>query len=342
MLETKILKISPVNPERNIINFAAEVLHLGGLVAFPTETVYGLGADAFNTDAVKKVFEAKGRPADNPLIVHIAEYAQLEELTDNIPQVGKILAEAFWPGPLTLVVKSSKFVPDIVTAGLETVAIRMPDNKVTLELIKALNSPIVGPSANKSGRPSPTLAQHVYDDLNGRIDLILDGGPTQIGLESTVVDVSMQSPLILRFGGLVRERIEQLIGEVQTSDDHRMLRRSPGTLHRHYSPEAKVVLIERGDTLAFEQLYQKYSDEGKKVGFIVYSITVSSIIKSSYGKIIPNDIENYSRLLFQMLRDLDKLETDVILVESVEEKGLGKAIMDRLTKASHRGKYNRK
>jgi len=335
LLETKILIVSPVNPERNIINFAAEVLHLGGLVAFPTETVYGLGADAFNPDAVKKVFEAKGRPADNPLIVHIAEYDQLEELTDHIPQVGKILAEAFWPGPLTLVVKSSKFVPDVITAGLETVAIRMPDNKVALELIKALNSPIVGPSANISGRPSPTLAQHVYDDLNGKINLILDAGPTHIGLESTVMDVSTQPPLILRFGGLVRERIEQLIGEVQTSNDEKMLRRSPGTMHRHYSPEAKVVLIERGDTLAFEQLYKKYSDEGKKVGFIVYSITVSSIIKSSYGKIIPNDIENYSRLLFQMLRDLDKLEIDVILVESVEEKGLGKAMMDRLTKASH-------
>ncbi|MDP2946622.1 MAG: L-threonylcarbamoyladenylate synthase [Nanoarchaeota archaeon] len=340
-METQILNVSTTQSDNKAIRLAAEILKLGGLVAFPTETVYGLGADAFNPNAVQKVFEAKGRPADNPLIVHISKLDQLEELTDNIPANGKLLTQAFWPGPLTIVVKCSPFVPKIVTCGLDTVAIRMPKHNVALRLIDVLDRPIVGPSANISGRPSPTTAQHVHQDLNGKIELILDAGRCDIGVESTVVDVTSQPPLILRFGGLTRERIEQLIGEVQTTEDEYFKKRSPGTRYRHYAPEAKVVLIERGDTLAFEQLYQKYSDEGKKVGFIVYSITVSSVLKSNFGKIIPNDIENYSRLLFQMLRDLDKLETDVILVESVEEKGLGKAIMDRLMKASHRGKYDK-
>jgi L-threonylcarbamoyladenylate synthase len=333
LTETKLIKVSPSNPQDDLIQIAAEILRSGGLVAFPTETVYGLGADAFNSEAVKKVFTAKGRPADNPLIVHIAEYNQIKELTGTIPTVGKVLAEAFWPGPLTLVVKSFPSVPKVVTGGLDTVAVRVPKHNVTLELIKKFNKPIVGPSANKSGRPSPTTAQHVYDDLNGEIDLILDAGPALIGIESTVIDVTVTPPLILRFGGLTREEIEQLIGEIQTTEDQIALKKSPGTRYRHYAPEAKVVLFERGDKLAFDQLYGKYIEEGKKVGFILNSDDLLNH-PSELGKIISDDIKKYSQQLFEMLRDLDKLEADIILVESVDETGLGKAVMDRLKRAA--------
>lgn len=332
-MKTQIVKVSLENPEYNIIHIAAEILKIGGLVAFPTETVYGLGADAFNPDAVKRVFEAKNRPQDNPLIVHISDYNQLMEITDFIPEVGKIITNAFWPGPLTIVVKASKFIPTVVTGGMETVAVRMPKNKVALKLIDSLGKPIVGPSANLSGKPSPTTAEHVYQDLNGKIDLILDAGPTEIGVESTVVDITVQPPLILRFGGLTREKIEQLIGDVETTEDLKYIRRSPGTRYRHYAPEAKVVLVERGDALTFNRLVQKYIDEGFKVGYIVYSDEIKPD-KNLVGKIVSKDIEIYAKELFQSLRDLDMQNVDVILVESVEAKGIGTAIMDRLIKAS--------
>jgi L-threonylcarbamoyladenylate synthase len=333
LTETKLIKVSPSNPQDDLIEMATEILRSGGLVAFPTETVYGLGADAFNPVAVNKVFAVKGRPADNPLIVHIAEYEQIKELTRTIPPVGKVLADTFWPGPLTLVVKSSPTIPKVVTGELDTVAVRVPNHNVTLELIKKLSRPIVGPSANKSGRPSPTTAQHVYDDLNGEINLILDAGPTLIGIESTVVDVTVTPPLILRFGGLTREKIEQLIGKVQTTEDKIALKKSPGTQYRHYAPEAKVVLFEKGDKLAFDQLYGKYIEEGKRVGFILNSGDVLNL-PSELGKIISDDINKYSQQLFEMLRDLDKLHADIILVESVDESGLGKAVMDRLKRAA--------
>lgn len=330
---TQIIKVSPENPEYNTIHLAAEILKIGGLVAFPTETVYGLGANAFNANAVRKVFEAKNRPADNPLIVHISNTDQLMQITNSLPNSGKILTDAFWPGPLTVVVKASEFVPSIVTGGLETVAVRMPKNKVALKLIDVLGQPIVGPSANLSGKPSPTTAEHVYQDLNGKIELILDAGPTEIGIESTVIDITVTPPLILRFGGLTRNKIEQLIGEVQTTEDFNYIKRSPGTRYRHYAPEAKVVLFERGDTLAFNQLIKKYTDEGLKVGFIIYSDNIKPD-NNLYGKKLPHDINLYAKEMFQSLRDLDMQDVDVILVESVEEKDIGIAIMDRLRKAS--------
>lgn len=334
MIETKVIKISQSNPQEDLIRMAVEVLKSGYLVAFPTETVYGLGADALNAEAVNKVFDAKGRPSDNPLIVHIAEFDQIKSLTGEIPEVGKVLADAFWPGPLTLVVKSSPSIPMVVTGGLETVAVRMPKHNVALELIKKLKSPIVGPSANKSGRPSPTTAQHVYDDLAGKIDLIIDSGPTTIGIESTVIDVTVSPPLILRFGGLTREKIEQLIGQVRTTEDEQALKKSPGTQYRHYAPEARVVLFERGDKLAFDQLLKKYREEGKQVGYIVYTPELAVKGNEGKGKIVSQDLQNYSQQLFNLLRNLDKLGTDIILVESVEEVELGKAIMDRLRKAT--------
>jgi L-threonylcarbamoyladenylate synthase len=333
LIETEIVKISTKKPKDSIIQKAAEILRSGGLVAFPTETVYGLGADALNSKAVEKVFVAKGRPSDNPMIVHIAEFNQLKMLTTKISKIGKILADAFWPGPMTLVLKSSNKVPKVVNGGLETVAVRMPNHPVTLTLIKKLDRPIVGPSANKSGRPSPTTAQHVYEDLQGKVDLILDTGRTKIGIESTVIDVTSSPPVILRFGGLTKERIEKLIGRVGTTENRLVLKRSPGTRYRHYAPNAKVILFEKGDKVTFDRLYKNYKKQGKEVGFIMIS-NLAKKIRTKLGKIIPGNINNYSQQLFNLLRELDNSGADIILVESVEENGLGKAIMDRLRKAA--------
>ncbi|NPV05838.1 MAG: threonylcarbamoyl-AMP synthase [Syntrophaceae bacterium] len=334
MPETRIISLSPDHPEPQVIRHAAAVLRSGGLVAFPTETVYGLGADAFNERAVRRIFEVKGRPADNPLIVHIASYGQLADLTDELPPAGEKLARSFWPGPLTLVVHGSEGIPDVVTAGLDTVAVRMPDNAVTLELIRELGSPIVGPSANLSGRPSPTAARHVYDDLNGKIDLILDAGPARIGVESTVIDVTSDPPVILRFGGLTRERIERCVGPVLDGGSDDRGRRSPGTRHRHYAPRAQVILVDRGDAQTFERLFRLHSAAGKKVGFIVHSIALPPTVPCDAGTSVTQGVEQYTRLLFRLMREMDARKADVLLVERVEETGLGRAVMDRLVRAA--------
>jgi L-threonylcarbamoyladenylate synthase len=218
------------------------------------------------------------------------------------------------------------------------VAIRCPAHPVAQALIRAAGVPIAAPSANRSTELSPTRAEHVLKGLDGRIDMVLDGGPCSGGLESTVVDVTSQPPLILRFGGLTRERIEQCVGPVQTGEENNQLRRSPGTRHRHYAPRARIILIEKGDARSFEQLYQAHSGAGKKVGFIVHSIAIPSTVHNDAGNVVPPGVEHYSRLLFRMLREMDTLETDIILVERVEETGLGRAIMDRLVRASTQDK----
>ena len=333
MVKTKIIRVSSQHPEASAIEEAAEVLRNGGLVAFPTETVYGLGADATNPETIKKVFEVKGRPPDNPLIVHISDPAQLQFLAKGIPPKGKLLAETFWPGPLTIVVKRSDRVPDIVSAGLDTVAIRMPNHPITLQLVKVFGRAIVGPSANISGTPSPTTAEHVFNDLHGKIDMILDAGPTQIGVESTVVDVTADPPLILRFGALARSQIEKVIGFISTAAGNEELRRSPGTRHRHYAPAAKVILFEEGH---LSQLRSELGDHralGKRVGCIVHSVGVMG--DDAFVVSLPSDIERYSQQLFSALRELDERGVDVILVECVPEVGIGEAVMDRLRRAAH-------
>ena len=334
MIDTTILHISPTDPDPEAIRQSAEVLRRGGLVAFPTETVYGLGADVLNLDAVRKVFEAKGRPPDNPLIVHIATSKQLDDIVDEIPEQGKLLANAFWPGPLTLVMKRTILISDLVTANLDTVAVRMPNHPVPLAMIQALGEGIVGPSANLSGRPSPTTGQHVYDDLRGRVDLILDAGPTAIGLESTVVDVTVEPPTILRLGGLTKERIEELIGTVGVGAGRGFEKRSPGTRHRHYAPRAKVFLAKSGDADAFAALLQVQRQLGKKVGCIVNSPLLAKLESGDYYRVLPSSLEILARHLFRTLRELDGLGLDVIIVEGVEEQGLGATIMDRLRRAA--------
>jgi L-threonylcarbamoyladenylate synthase len=334
MPTTKIIQLSPEHPDADKIRCAVEVLHAGGSVAFPTETVYGLGADAMNAEAVQKVFEAKGRPSDNPLIVHIASLENVQQFTASVSEKGLKLARRFWPGPLTLVFQKKINIPDGVTAGLETVALRVPDHPVTLELLRQFKGGIVGPSANVSGKPSPTSAEHVYNDLNGKIDLILDAGSTTIGIESTVLDVTIDPPVILRIGGLSREDIERVIGDVRCTNEAELLRRSPGTRHRHYAPNAQVILFTKADEKNYKLLIQQNKKLQKKVGSITYSKSLADIEQSSFHVVMKSSIEYVARNLFKALRELDRQEVDVILVESVEENGLGAAVMDRLRKAA--------
>jgi L-threonylcarbamoyladenylate synthase len=311
-----------------------DILRSGGLVAFPTETVYGLGADAINERAVQKVFEAKGRPSKNPLIVHIASLEVSHKYTSTFPEKGLQLARKYWPGPLTLIVDKKEIVPDIVTAGLDKVALRVPNHPVTLELLKNFKGGIVGPSANISGRPSPTTAEHVYNDLDGKIDLIIDAGPTTIGVESTILDVTVDPPVILRIGGLSREDIESEIGKVSQAGENILLHKLSDARHRHYSLKARVILFPQGDIEKFSHLIQKSKLHNEIIGAITYSKILAGIEESPLHIVIESSIEHIARYLFKTLRELDRKNIDVILVESVREEGLGVAVMDRLRKAA--------
>jgi L-threonylcarbamoyladenylate synthase len=321
---------------------AAAVIRAGGLVAFPTETVYGLGADALNEDAVRKIFLAKERPADDPLIVHIASASQLPQLARQIPQRAWDLIERFWPGPLTLVLPKTERVPTVTTGGLDTVAVRMPSHPVAKRLIELSAVPIAAPSANRFGRPSPTIAKHVWEDLHGRIDLILDGGPTPIGVESTVLDLTVDPPMVLRPGGVTLEELRAVLGDVQMLDaaHTEAAKRSPGTRSRHYAPRAQVLLVEQG---AAEAVLKELS--GKRVGVLVYLTRSLSVYGEGQGEVrgaggeviiiqMPRSLKAYARRLFAVLRELDEQGVDVIVVEKLQERGLGRAIMDRLRRAS--------
>ncbi len=343
--KTRVIKIDPSNPDLDLVRIAAEVIKGGGLVAFPTETVYGLGADALNAEAVARIFEAKGRPADNPIIIHIGDRESLYRLAKRVPESAKILMERFWPGPLTLILERSRKVPDITVAGLDTVAVRMPSHEVALALIRLAGTPIAAPSANLAGRPSPTTAGHVLDDLDGRIDIVLDAGPTQIGVESTVLDLTVEPPQILRPGGTPYERLKEALGEVEL---HPMVlaegempiarARSPGMKHRHYAPEAEMVLVEgESDKVVakVKELADKYCREGKKVGILTTNENLQhyegNIVKS-FGK--REDFTEIARNLFKLLREFDEEGVNIIVAEGVMPKQLGLAVLNRLRKAS--------
>jgi L-threonylcarbamoyladenylate synthase len=334
MPTTRIIQLSAEHPDVSQIQNAVEVLRAGGLVAFPTETVYGLGADALNTKAVQKVFEAKGRPSDNPLIVHIASIENAVQFAETISEKGMQLAQRFWPGPLTLVLQKKKNVPNVVTAGLSTVALRVPDHPVTLELLRQFKGGIVGPSANISGKPSPTSAEHVLHDLDGKIDMVLDAGPTKIGVESTVVDVTVDPPVILRIGGLSREDIEKEIGAILRTQAKDLLRRSPGTRYRHYAPNAHVILIPQNNREIFAKQLEKLREAGRTVGLITYSESLNTVAANKFHITLSKSIELYARNIFRALRELDGMGVDCMLVESVEEKGIGVAVMERLNRAA--------
>ena len=339
------IKVNPRKPQIDAIRFAANVIRKGGLVAFPTETVYGLGANALDSEAVTSIFKAKERPADNPVIVHIASKKDLYRLAKIIPSKAGKLAAKFWPGPLTLVLKRSDAVPDVTVAGLDTVGIRMPSNKIALALIHASGVPVAAPSANRAGKPSPTTAKHVIDDLAGRIDVVLDGGSTQVGVESTVIDLTARVPQILRPGGTSFEELKAVLGETKlhpatlSEKPATSLRaRAPGMKHRHYAPKAEMILIE-GDpdrvVRRVKELAAISMADGKKVGILATDESVSNydgdVLRSLGSR---NNLAEVARNLFRLLREFDEEKVDIILAEGVSPKGLGLAVMNRLRRAA--------
>jgi L-threonylcarbamoyladenylate synthase len=344
-MKTLFLKVDPENPDPAKIQIAAEIIQHGGLVAFPTETVYGLGADALNSAAVLALFEAKRRPLDNPPIVHVADPAEVYRLVEEVPAKARVLMDKFWPGALTIIFKRSKIVPSVTVAGLDTIAIRLPKHKVALELIRQSRRSIAAPSANLAGKPSPTTAHHVYADLNGRIDAILDGGATNIGVESTVVDLSVDPPMLLRPGGTPFEALKKVLGDLQLhafveAEKELSIKeiRSPGMKHKHYAPKAEVILVE-GKVPAIiakvKELAESHGFKGDKVGILATDETQTSyradVVKSLGSR---SNLATVAQNLFRLLREVDAENVDVIIAEGVSSEGLGLAVMNRLRKAS--------
>lgn len=343
--ETQVLRVNPDLPEPEIISRASRVLLAGGLVAFPTETVYGLGANALDESAVNRIFAAKQRPFYDPLIVHIAEKQDIKLAATDIPELAYLLAEKFWPGPLTLVLKRHERVAPSVSAGLGTVAVRMPNHPIPLDLIRAAGVPVAAPSANLFTRPSPTSAQHVLDDLGGRVDIILDGGLCLIGLESTVLDLTSDIPTILRPGGTPAEALRETLPELVIAGSHvasenRESKPSPGMMLKHYSPKAKFLLFSGGGENAIAQVQQIASQligQGKKIGLLVtneefdqFSGMEAEIEVLGSG----TNLAVIGQTLFSRMRALDKKGVEFILMRSLPREGLGLAIGDRLFKAA--------
>ena len=345
MKRTVMLKVDTQQPDIKKIRVAANIIRKGGLVAFPTETVYGLGADALNPYAILKLFEAKKRPLDNPPIVHVTNISDVYRLAEQVPPKAGKLMKTFWPGPLTLVFKRSITVPNVTVAGLSTIAVRMPQHPVASALIRESQRPIAAPSANLAGKPSPTTAKHVFDDLNGRIDAILDGGPTRIGIESTVLDLSVEPPLVLRPGGTPLEALRQALGDVRlhpfVSAEKEVpveKARSPGMKHKHYAPNAQVILVE-GTIPAVrakvKELVESYRQKGANVGVLTTDETRASYeanVTKSLGSRF--NLAVVARNLFRLLREFDAEGVDVIIAEGVPTEELGLAVMNRLRKAS--------
>lgn len=328
MINTKLLSDTTEN-----IALAAKLIAEGKLVAFPTETVYGLGADAMNAEAVGKVYEAKGRPSDNPMIVHIASKEDFVRLTPRISQDMEKLMEAFWPGPLTMIVERNSEIPDTTTGGLDTVGIRMPDHLVALELISESGCPIAAPSANLSGKPSPTSAQHVIDDLDGRVDAILCSKNCQVGIESTVIDMTGDTPMILRPGIITKEDFEEVLGKTVLLDptlnqrpeergSEEFAPKSPGMKYKHYAPNAPMIVFEGDkDSVRMAIVEEKIlrEERGEKVVALLFD---------------ENEEKTAAQKFFAILREADKVGADVILAAALPEEGIGFSVMNRMLKSA--------
>ncbi|MCW3488876.1 L-threonylcarbamoyladenylate synthase [Dethiobacter alkaliphilus] len=341
-LHTRVLDARDINKAQEQIAQAGRILAGGGLVAFPTETVYGLGANALNGPAVENIFIAKGRPSDNPLIVHVDRAEKIRELAQNIPPEAWCLAEHFWPGPLTLVLPKQEIVPREVSGGLKTVAVRIPDHPVALAFLKAAGVPVAAPSANLSGRPSPTTAGHVLDDLAGRIDAVVDGGPCGVGVESTVLSIENGQPVVLRPGGITPEQISRVLGKVcavaawqEQSGDAPP---SPGLKYTHYAPQAPMYLL-LGNPEAVAEKMQAMRDDfqarGQKVGLLL-SRELSNRVTADVVEVL-GERDRRAELaanLYGALRRLDETECDVILAEGYTDEGMGFALMNRMAKAA--------
>lgn len=342
-MKTKILKIDENHIDQEAIREAGEILKRGGLVAFPTETVYGLGGDALNENSSAKIYAAKGRPCDNPLIVHISNMDALSRIVREIPREARLLAERYWPGPLTIIFHKSDIVPLATTGGLETVAVRMPSHKTARVLIDAAGGYVAAPSANRSGRPSPTLARYVIEDLDGQVDMIIDGGEVNIGLESTIIDLTGSCPMILRPGYITEEMLKETIGQVEVDrtimDAHSgQAPKAPGMKYRHYAPKGSLTIVEGTPDAVVEYINTQISAlsrEGVKTGVIATDETAGRYlcgdIKSA-GK--REDEEEIAKHLFRILREFDDDGIQVMYAESFENEGIGQAIMNRLLKAA--------
>ncbi|MDD4600058.1 Threonylcarbamoyl-AMP synthase [bioreactor metagenome] len=341
-MQTQVFLVDKDKPNRKILEKAAAILTGGGLVAFPTETVYGLGANGLDAEATGGIYRAKGRPSDNPLILHIAEQAALQQLVTTITPSAKALIDQYWPGPLTVVLPRAAIIPDVITGGLDTVAVRMPDSVVARELIALAGVPIAAPSANTSGRPSPTSAQMVITDLGGKIDAVIDAGPCTVGVESTVVDCTTPVPTLLRPGGITLEMLIATLGAVdidQALMTKEAIPRSPGMKYTHYAPQAPMTLLEGQPDKVAEALRQQVDKaiaEGKTVGAVVSQETavhLNPAVKAAiYG--LRCDAATIAANLYAALRYFDEQPVDVIFAEGISEKGLGLAVMNRLRKAS--------
>ncbi len=342
-MKTRFEKIDALRPEKALVQEAGVIIRQGGLVAFPTETVYGLGGNALDEKAAEKIYAAKGRPSDNPLIAHIAHLDMLYELVTEVSEKAEKLMDAFWPGPMTLVFYKKPIVPMGTTGGLDTVAVRMPAHPVALQLIEEAGVPIAAPSANLSGRPSPTRADHVREDLDGRIDMILDSGDVRIGLESTIFDMTVEPPMILRPGYITKEMAEEVIGKVTVdqailSDQSKVAPKAPGMKYRHYAPKAPLTVVAGEPEMAAEKMKElalQAKAAGKKVGIICTDEMLSRFgefeTKSIGSRFDPDAIGHN---LYRILREFDETGAEVIYSESFASDSFGQAIMNRLMKAA--------
>ncbi|APF23868.1 L-threonylcarbamoyladenylate synthase [Clostridium butyricum] len=342
-MNTKVSYIKNIDEEEYKIEEAAKIIKEGGIVAFPTETVYGLGADALNEDAVKKIFVAKGRPQDNPLIIHVAS-KNIEHYVDEIPEIAKELMDKFWPGPLTIILKKNDIIPNITSASLDSIGVRMPDNEIARKLIELSGTTIAAPSANISGRPSPTDIERCVEDLDGRVDYIIGGCHSKIGVESTIVDCTVDPPLVLRPGGITLEMLKEIDSRIEIdkaimqkpSED--LKPKAPGMKYRHYAPKAKVTIISgnRKKTVAkIKEMVNYNIEKQKKVCILTVEENEKEYqqgIKITLGSL--SDLTTVAKNLFEALRKCDDLGADLILAEAYEEKGVGVAIMNRLNKAA--------
>lgn len=342
-MKAEIVSMTAEKLDMEAIERGGEILRRGGLVAFPTETVYGLGGNALDSQASMKIYAAKGRPSDNPLIVHIAEMDKLVPIVREIPAKAKILAEKFWPGPLTMILPKSGLVPDETTGGLDSVAVRFPSDKIAQELIKAAGGYVAAPSANTSGRPSPTTAQHVAEDLGDTIDMIIDGGQVNIGLESTIVDFTEDIPVVLRPGYISLEMLQETLGAVRMdkgliAPDSKVRPKAPGMKYRHYAPKAELAIVE-GDAGEVVKKISEFAAEaeknGLKVGIIATDETKeryqSGIVKSIGSR---EEEETIAYHLYEVLRDFDQMDVSAIYSEAFYTPRMGQAIMNRLLKAA--------
>lgn len=342
-METKVFVARDNYIKDEELKEASAVIRSGGLVAFPTETVYGLGGDATNPEASRKIYAAKGRPSDNPLIVHIADFSQLRNIVAEVPQEAEKLAEAFWPGPLTMILRKNEVIPYETTGGLDTVAIRMPSHPVARAFLQDSGCMIAAPSANTSGRPSPTTAQHVWEDLHGKIEILLDGGPVGIGIESTIVDLSEERPMILRPGFITQEMLSAVLGDVGmdpglASENSKRPPKAPGMRYRHYAPKADLTLVEGTMEEVISKinaLTREAQAMGKSVGVLATEENKDRYVADHVIVIGQRQDEaEIARHLFDVLRQFDDLQVDLIYSESFAAAGVGQAIMNRLLKAA--------